>query len=88
MKIKFVILDECNLCYIDPWTKNSLHVLASSSIIASVNKYGVAYDWRNGAIARPIGDKGLRPAKIADFKTFRVSTCGYDSDAAYDFPTE
>ena len=74
-KITFIVVDENTLGYVNPLQPNLMGILGS-------NKLG--FSWLCGMIQLP--QPNTRPAKRKDFDTFRVSSKGFDTDPAYDFP--
>lgn len=79
-KIRFVVINENMIGYVDPREPTSAGILSSSSI------RGASFNWMNGSYPLPVDGKGVRPAAYEDFDSFRVSTLGYDNDSSYDFP--
>ena len=81
MKIKFVVINDNIFGYVNPNQPNQAGVLASSII------RGASHTWMDGPYPLPVSGDNVRPATLADFDSFRVSTGGYDTDPLYDFPT-
>jgi hypothetical protein len=81
-KIKFVVIYEHTLGYINPLQPNSVGILSTSVI-----RGAAPYSQFDGMAAMPVFPKDIRPATRSDFDAFRVSSEGYEKDAErYDFP--
>lgn len=82
-KIRFVVVDENTLGYVNPACPHEIGVLR-----ASVLRGAAPGDPDPGTKPFPIDPSRVRPATRADFDSFRVSPTGYASDPTYDFPEE
>lgn len=78
--IQFVVVNEHTLGVINPQRPNVIEKLAHSII------RGATYGSEHDTIHQPWPQ--MRPAKIADFDTFRVCKTGYQSDSRYNFPVQ
>lgn len=82
-KIKFVVINENMLCYVDPRQPLSAGILWSSIV------KGATHTWRDGPYPLPNDNKRVRPAKIADFDVLYRGGAAYRDDSTrYEFPTE
>lgn len=79
-KIKFVVINENILGYVDPRQPYHAGVLASSVI------RGASHSWKDGPYPLPVNGRGVRPATGRDFTVFRVQSSGFQNDPLYDFP--
>jgi len=80
--IQFVVVDEHTLGVINPKSPDVIQKLSHSVLLGAT--FGSEYD----SIHKPWTHHTIRPAKIADFDTFRVSKTGYENDSRYDFPIQ
>ena len=74
-KIRFIIVDECMLCYQDTKRltyRSWANVLASSPLRGSTH--------RDGDLLFLEGRKSTRPATLKDFEEYRVHAEGYLKD--------
>ncbi len=83
MKLKFVVVGEHTLGYTYPETRNTVWILSASIL------RGAVATWMDGSIA--YDSKTTRPAKLADFETYRISPDTveyYKTDPNVDFPKD
>jgi hypothetical protein len=80
--IRFVVVNENILGYVDPSQPNQAGVLASSVI------RGASHSWKDGPYPLRTDGRDVRPATRQDFMDFRVEPTGYRNDPAYAFPAE
>jgi hypothetical protein len=84
--IKFVVIKECMLGYVDPRTPLSAGILGVSVLKgAGSSKISAQF---NGSYPLPYDPNKVRPATQQDFETFRVCPEGYKNDPNYDFPRQ
>ena len=76
-KILFVVVDENSLCYVDPRLPKWAKVLCSSIV------RGATRTWMDGPFPLPVDGKGVRPATVRDFETYRISPEPYQRDVAH-----
>jgi hypothetical protein len=76
-KIKFIVIEENILAYVNSRLPEFAYILASSII------KGASVTWLNGPICFKFSK--YRPASVKDFETFRVNVEGYLNDKYYDY---
>lgn len=82
-KIRFVVVDENVFGYINPGRPNTIGVLSTSIL------RGAYRTWKDGPIDVPMDRSHMRPARLDDFRTFRIALYCYDDDPdTYEIPTE